>query len=229
MYNQFVSRVRGISRRSKRLILLGFDAWALFLVLWISYSLRLGTSFSPQPIQLGLMALAPIVALPVFYAMGLYRAVIRHLPERAIWTMFRAMGLAALVWLALLFLAEVTRIGVLYWLLGTIVVIGSRFAAKHILSPGLTQRKDINVVIYGAGAAGAMLAQALRDDPSRRIVAFVDDRKDLHGGEVGGIRVYAPGELTDLIADYSVSEILLSMPSVAAARHCRPGLGQDYL
>jgi len=225
MYNQFVGRVRGLSRRSKRLILIGFDACALFLILWISYSLRLGASFNPRPVQLGLMALGPIVALPVFYSMGLYRAVIRHLPERAIWTMFRAVGLAALVWLALLFLAEVTRIGVLprsipvlYWLLGTIVIIGSRFAAKYILSPGLTRRKDINVVIYGAGAAGAMLAQALRDDTSRRTVAFVDDRKDLHGREVGGLRVYAPSELIDLIADYNVSEVLLSIPSVSAAR-----------
>jgi FlaA1/EpsC-like NDP-sugar epimerase len=225
MYSQFVSRIRGVSRRGKRLILLTFDACALFLVLWIAYSLRLGTSFSPQPVQLGLMALAPVVALPVFYTLGLYRAVIRHLPERAIWTMFGAMGLAALVWLAILFLAEVTRIGVLprsipvlYWLLGTIVVIGSRFAAKYILSSGRTQRKDISVVIYGAGATGAMLARALHDDPSRQVVAFVDDRKDLHRREVGGIRVYAPGELTDLIADYNVNEILLSMPSVAASR-----------
>ena len=45
--------------------------------------------------------------------MGLYRAVIRYLPERAIWTILQAMTLATLVWVFALFLAEATRFGVL--------------------------------------------------------------------------------------------------------------------
>lgn len=225
MYSQLTAQIHGLPRRVKRLILIGFDACALFAVLWISYSLRLGTSFSPQPVQLGLMALAPVVALPVFYSMGLYRAVIRHLPERAIWTIFRAVSLATLVWLSLLFLAEVTQIGVLprsipilYWLLGTIVIIGSRFAAKYFLSSNARHSKNINVLIYGAGAAGALLASSLRTDHARGAVAFVDDDTNLQGREVAGLRVYGPAETTSLLSDYNIGEILISMPSVTMAR-----------
>ena len=76
-------------------------------MLWLSYSLRLGTQFRPTPTQIALMALAPLVALPVFLRFGLYRAVIRYLPERAIWTILQAMTLATLIWVVVLFLAEV--------------------------------------------------------------------------------------------------------------------------
>jgi len=57
------------------------------------------------------MLAALVVALPVFVRLGLYRAAIRYLPERAIWTVLRAMTLATLIWVGILFLAEVSRFG----------------------------------------------------------------------------------------------------------------------
>ena len=48
----------------------------------------------------------PVVAIPVFVRMGLYRAVIRYLPERAIWTILKAMVIATLLWGFVLFIAE---------------------------------------------------------------------------------------------------------------------------
>lgn len=224
MFSSFVAGVHRLSRRSKLLVLVSFDAVALLFVLWVAYSARLGVSFSPEPVQLTLMALAPAVALPVFYVMGMYRAVIRHLPERAIWTTFRAVSLATLVWLAILFLAAITRIGVLprsipviFWLLGTIVIVGSRFVAKFVLSPREHGDRK-RVIIYGAGAAGAMLASNLKSEGTHKIVGFIDDNKDLSGREVAGILVHPPGDLDELLSDERVDEVLISMPSVASAR-----------
>ena len=94
----------GLPRAVKRLLLIGFDILALLGVLWFSFTVRLGV-FSPSIAHILLIVLAPLLAIPVFVRMGLYRAVIRYLPERAIWTMIQAMALATLGWVAALFLA----------------------------------------------------------------------------------------------------------------------------
>lgn len=213
-------------RALKRVILMTVDVSILLAALWISYSLRLGVRFVPSASQLLLMALAPVVALPVFIRMGLYRAVIRYLPERALWTVVQAMSLATLLWVFILFLAEITRFGdlprsvpVFYWLSGIIFIAGTRFAAKYLLwAPMRRQYKSGEIVIYGAGVTGAQLASALRGQGGRYVAAFLDDDPSLQGREVAGIRVYSPGNLGDLVTDLGVQEVLLSMPSISVAR-----------
>jgi FlaA1/EpsC-like NDP-sugar epimerase len=215
-----------LPRRWKSLILVVFDAVALVAVLWLSYQLRLGGSFEPTGPQWILILLAPVVALPIFLRLGLYRAVIRYLPERAIFTIVWAMVLATLGWVFVLFIAEVTRMAVLprtvpifYFLLGTIVVAGSRFLAKTILYP--TQRGDEArqpVLVYGAGEAGRQIAATLAGQGSMQVLGFLDDDRNLHGRDVSGVRVYPPDRLDELIADYGVKEVILSMAALDSAR-----------
>ena len=92
---QVRDRVSGLPRSWKQVLLIAFDTLALLFVMWLSFSARLGAQFTPQPAHLILMLLAPVVAIPVFVRLGLYRAVIRYLPERALWTIIQAMALAA--------------------------------------------------------------------------------------------------------------------------------------
>src|SRR3569832_1875288 len=167
MLEEFRIRINRIPRRWKSLILVAFDAIALVAVLLLSYQLRLAGSFAPTLAQWVLILLAPIVALPVSLRFGLYRAVIRYLPERAIWTILGAMMLATVAWVFVLFIAEVTRMSVLprtvpifYFLLGTIVVAGSRFAAKYILYPQRRVSEANAIVVYGAGDGGRRRAGA---------------------------------------------------------------------
>ncbi|MDC9822863.1 nucleoside-diphosphate sugar epimerase/dehydratase [Devosia sp. ZB163] len=170
------------------------------------------------------MLLAPALAVPVFIRMGLYRAVIRYLPERALLTIIQAMTLATLLWVAALFLAEATRLATFprtvpffYFIFGTVVVAGSRFVAKSLLwlpERGLAPRDSL-VAIYGAGAAGAQLAEALRE--SHRVI-FFDDERGLWGRDVGGIRVHPPDSVGQLIEGRGLKEVILSMPSAAPAR-----------
>ncbi|MBN9307609.1 MAG: polysaccharide biosynthesis protein [Devosia sp. 67-54] len=225
MLEQFRDRLNRVPRRWKSLILVAFDAVALIAVLWLSYQLRLGGTFQPTPAQWVLILLAPAVALPIFLRLGLYRAVIRYLPERAIWTMVGAMLLATIAWVFVLFIAEVTRMAVLprtvpifYFLLGTIVVSGSRFAAKYILYPARGGPAGRPIVVYGAGDAGRQLAATLSGQGDAYVVAFLDDDRNLQGRDVSGIRVHAPASLPTLITDFGVKEIVLSMASLEPAR-----------
>lgn len=228
MLHRIRDGLSAMPRALKRILLCAFDYAALLGVLWFSFTVRLGV-FTPTAPHILLILLAPAIAIPVFARMGLYRAVIRYLPERAIWTMLQAMGLATLGWVAALFLAEATRLAIFprtvplfYFLFGAIVIVGSRFLAKALL--WLPERQGgtaAGVVIYGAGSAGTQLAEALSARSPHFVAAFVDNDKRLWGRDVAGIRVYPPAKLDELVRNRGVREVILSMPSADAESRAR--------
>lgn len=211
----------------KRTALIGFDVVALSVALWLSFSLRYGVWEPPASgYQFLIMGTGPLVAVPIFVRMGLYRAVIRYLPDRALWTIVQAMTFAAIGWLVLAFGAQFAVRGylprsvpVFYWLFGIVFIAGSRFAAKAALgAAGNMKRNKRSVVIYGAGDSGAQLAMALGRQRSTFIAGFLDDDRHLHGRDVVGIRVFSPTHLAELVKQYGTSEVILSMPSLDQAR-----------
>lgn len=219
-------RLLRMPRRLKRLLLVCFDVCILTLALWVSYGLRIDRWTLPETFEQWLVLLsAPVVAIPIFIRMGLYRAVVRYLPERALWTIFKAMAFAAVAWVVVAFLLAMTgggivprAIPIIYWALGTVLIIGSRFAAKWLFWPqGQTASlRRPSVVIYGAGEAGNQLAASLRN--SHTVVAFLDDDATLHRREVAGLRVHPPSHLPVLIRDFGVQQVILSIPSLSPSR-----------
>jgi FlaA1/EpsC-like NDP-sugar epimerase len=218
--------VLSLPRNWKRAILVGFDFAALAFVLWASFSLRYDRWQLPNSLdEWAIVLSAPLIAIPVFVRMGLYRAVVRYLPERAIWTIFQAMALAAILWVVLAFLSAMTGRGfvprsvpIIYWALGTLVITGSRLVAKWVFWPSSRKAllKRPAVAIYGAGEAGTQLATSLRH--SHFIAGFLDDDHALHRREVVGIKVFSPSHLPTLVRDFGVKQVILSIPSLSAAR-----------
>lgn len=226
MYRRLVNTFGELPRAYKRVFQIVLDAVGLFAAVWVAYALRLGLGFRPNSLQLTVMAMAPFVAIPVFVKFGLYRAVLRYLPDQALWSMVRAMTLATLLWVAVVFLGAIyggegvpRSIPVIYWFVGLLVVVSSRFVARALfnLPSGFRANKG-HTLIYGAGQAGAQLAQALRSAGDQSAIGFLDDNPRLHGFDVAGLRVYSPSELPVLIERFGVSDIVLSIPSAGAAR-----------
>ena len=218
--------LNNLPRTTKQFILVAFDFHSLLLVIWLAYSIRLGSPFQPKPVELALMLLAPVICVPIFTRLGLYRAVIRYLPDRAAMTIFKAMALATLIWVGALFLVEVSRLGsmprsvpISFLLGGTIIVAGSRFLVKRLLWTPLRQMyKAGEVVIYGAGQAGIELSMALRNQGSRYVAGFVDDDPALQNRDVAGLRVYSPRQMDYLIENLGVQEVIISMPLITTSR-----------
>lgn len=134
------------------------------------------------------------------------------------------MTLAVLLWVLVAFVSKLTGRGIvprsvllIYWALATILIVGSRFAAKWAFWPNQGRRiKGNTVAICGAGEAGSQLAMSLRG--SHFVAAFLDDNVALHGREVLGIRVYDPSMLAELSRDFGVRKVILSMPSISTSR-----------
>lgn len=208
----------------KRIVLIIIDVASLLLAIWGSYALRL-SDWSPVLTRerLALAFLAIAVAVPVFIRMGLYRSVIRYLPEAAIWTVLRAMVLSTLCWILIIFVMEMAGQGIvprsvpfLYFVLGTLLIGSTRFVAKWLLSAGTGMRRDEEpVFVYGESAAAARLAHALGGHGNRFVMGIVDDDEVNHGRDVGGYRVFPPHELSKLVDKYGIREIVFSMSSIS--------------
>lgn len=226
MIERFRTQTLALPRRAKQGILVVFDFITLAVALWASFCLRYDKWFAPQDLDQWMIVLsAPLVAIPIFIRLGLYRAVVRYLPERALWTILQAMLLATVGWVVLVFLSEMAgrnvvprSVPILYFGIGTFILAGSRFLAKWIfLSQSARYRSDHKaILVYGAGDAGVQLAQSLRS--THKIVGFLDDNPKLHRREVAGVRVYSPSKIEELVSEYSVTDVILSMPSLSAQR-----------
>lgn len=227
MANDLILLLGNMPRFWKRVLVVGFDILALCVALWASFSLRYLAWTPPTTLdQFMVIATAPLVAIPIFVRFGLYRAVIRYLPERALWQILQATTLAAIGWVVLVFLSEMSgritiprSVPVIYWILSSVLIGGSRFLAKRLLwSPSSRKAKGRPIAIYGAGASGAELVGALRRKGDQFIVAFIDEDPALQGRDVAGIRVFAPDMLDTLVHQYGIRELILSTPTMGAAK-----------
>ena len=87
----------GLQRRNKAIILISADVFFVVFALWAAFSLRWGEEYVPKGEEWYLFAVAPVIALPIFARLGLYRAIIRYIEIRALWTIIQATTIYALV------------------------------------------------------------------------------------------------------------------------------------
>jgi FlaA1/EpsC-like NDP-sugar epimerase len=224
--DRIIEPVLALPRIVKKAIALGMDGALCVLTVWLAYSLRVGIwvplSGYGWPAALGSVA----IALPIFVAFGLYRAVFRYVG----WESFAAIAQAVLVYgiiYASIFTAFAIpgiprTVGVIQPVLLVIALVAARVAARYVLGGRFRRmvRRDNkkNVLIYGAGSAGRQLASALSDTADTRVRGFLDDDRGLQGSVIGGIRVLNPANIADAVEGLAISEIFLAIPSAAQTR-----------
>jgi FlaA1/EpsC-like NDP-sugar epimerase len=220
-----------LPRQKKAFILISADIFFAISALWAAFSLRWGELYVPKSDEWFLFASAPVIAVPIFIKLGLYRAIIRYIEVRALWTIIQATTLYALFFAFVLYESGIKGVPrtvlPLNWLNMMLLVGGSRFFARWWLGEvylnlggarGIKSPSKKNVIIYGAGSAGVQLASALGYGRKFRPAAFIDDDVRLHKHKVNGLRIYPLSSLRYLIERYQVSDILLAMPSANRAR-----------
>ena len=65
----------------------------------------------------------------------------------------------------------------------------SRDVAKYFLYPQSVNMDAKHLVVYGAGASGNELLQAILLDPSKKLLAFFDESKDLKDRQINNIPI----------------------------------------
>ena len=226
MLARFREWVAARPRNLKKIFLILYDVVVLLLMVWLAFCFRLNALFVPNSEQTLIMLAAPMIAIPIFIRMGLYRSVLRYLPERAIWTILQSVTVSVLVWVTLAFLTQMTgaagiprSVPIVYWTLSVLVIAGSRFGAKWLLwSPLRQQLMSKQTLIYGAGDAGTQLASALRATNDRFVAGFVSEDHSLHGMDILGIRVYPPSDIPSVVSNFGIDEVIITTRATNAAK-----------
>ncbi len=210
-----------MSRPGKVAVMVASDSLSLMLALWLALSLRYGVLWEPaNSNQVMCFVAAAASGVTAFFFSGLYRWMVRYVSAATLLVIFKALLISALVLAAaiLLLQAELPRsTPILYLIIATILVAGSRFMAQRILREK-AKGERIPVLIYGAGSAGHQIGLSLHQGSVYRPVAYVDDNATLQGMTTYGLKVYAPAEVQRLVESYGVQQILLAMPSISSSR-----------
>ncbi|MDA9964342.1 polysaccharide biosynthesis protein [Gammaproteobacteria bacterium] len=91
----------------------------------------------------------------------------------------------------------------------------SRDVAKFLLYPHNTNLDARKIVIYGAGSSGNELFQSIMQDPSKKLLAFYDDAKNLKGLQINNVPILSSfDELISLKKEYPDLEVLLAIPRI---------------
>ncbi len=226
-----------LPRRQKRIIQVTADVFLVWAALWMAFVVRLGVDdlINPFETHTWLFVLAPIVAIPLFIRIGLYRAVMRYFGNDALIAIIKAVSLSALILGCMVYFysnhKQIVPRSIMfnYWWLSMVMIGGLRLAmrqyflgdwfsaAQHV---PFTNREDglPKVAIYGAGAAGNQLVAALRMGRLMRPVAFIDDDESITNRMISGLQVYKPRHIQRMMEVTGAQEILLAIPSSTRGR-----------
>ena len=190
-------------------------SWAAIVSLWV-----LSDSFLENSVSIAIVPISVIAAICIHYVFGLYASIIRYMGASLLVVGVKATLLVSLLVVGVSFGLNLTatpvRVGIVFWALSLILVVGSRTLARIFLSRRNRAREP--VLIYGAGQAGAQLTEALFGADEYLPVALVDDKSALHGSRIHGLKVLPATALEEIIAETGASGVLLAIPSASRRR-----------
>jgi FlaA1/EpsC-like NDP-sugar epimerase len=190
-------------------------SWAAIVSLWV-----LSDSILENSASMAIVPIAVIAAICIHYLFGLYASIIRFMGASLLVVGVKATLLVSLFVMGASFGLSLTatpvRVGLVFWAISLILVVGSRTAARMFLSRRNRAREP--VVVYGAGQAGAQLTEALFGADDYLPVALVDDKSALHGTRIHGLKVHPANALKEIIDKTGAKGVLLAIPSASRRR-----------
>lgn len=209
------------SRTQKKFIAAATDAIFLPLTFCLAILLRYDvvTSATFQS-YFWLIVAVPLVSVPLFVRLGLYRAVVRFVDQKIVFVVVIGVSISVAILIAMAALithmAGLSR-GVfgIYWVSAISYVVASRFLVRGLVHRPGKANTSTKIAIYGTGKAAMQLATALKGGNDYLPVAFIEEVKELSGSTVGGIKVFRPYDLPKIIAKMGITEVLLAMPELS--------------
>ena len=215
-------KLQNLERIYKQFIMLLVDISTLLFVLWLAFVLRLGEPFPFDYIydSLWIFIALPIVTIPLFIKLGLYRSVLQYIGIKVIATTFQATTISCLIigFLMMFFRESSLPRSVLpiFWFIINVFVISTRFLFKGYLyswDSFVNARKQ--TIIYGAGNAGVQLVESLKKSTIYAPIAFIDDDKSRQGTILNFLEVFPFDKIEELIKINEAKILLFAVPSAS--------------
>ncbi|HUP92431.1 MAG TPA: nucleoside-diphosphate sugar epimerase/dehydratase [Solimonas sp.] len=219
---RLASYLVGLAAPQKRVVVILADAAIVALASYLVLMLHLQRLILPYEYIKWLVIPVPLAVLPALQLTGVYDVMMRFWSSNQLFRLFAGTVLGT----GGLFMVHGFGIGFgLYWnvlvlqALTILLALASlRYMAASMLRPVMHRPEAERVLVYGAGRAGTQLAAALMTSGEYWPVAFVDDRADLQGRVISGIRVFPPSRMIEIRERLRIKRALLAMPSATHRR-----------
>ena len=212
-------------RTTKRAVVILLDVVLCLVSMWIAFSLRLETFHVPTGTQWWAYLLAPLIAIPIFIRLGLYRAIFRYTGLDALVAISQAMAIYAIILTCLLLLQPLPvtprTLGILQPIIFLLLVSISRALARFWLAGVHGLLRPVNqgrMLIFGAGVVGVQTASAMAMTRQFNLLGFVDEDPSKVGRTINGVPVFSPDQVPSMVTKLAVTDILLAIPSASRER-----------
>jgi FlaA1/EpsC-like NDP-sugar epimerase len=214
-----------MQHKAKILLLVLIDIFIVAVTPFLSLYVRLDGAFDIDFYNTLRTAIFGIVLINIviFYLFGLYNRLWRYASVNEAVTIINAVTISSIAVAGYILLSDIVlpkSIHVLSWFANVSLIGISRFFIRiiHHLRVRKTKSKDTNVLIVGAGDAGAMIAREIKqryyDD--KTIVGFIDDDEYKFNQRLFGTKVLGKtDDIAAVVNQYSINEIIIAMPSVS--------------
>ena len=212
-------------RTTKRAVVILLDVVLCLVSMWIAFSLRLETFHVPTGTQWWAYLLAPLIAIPIFIRLGLYRAIFRYTGLDALVAISQAMAIYAIILTCLLLLQPLPvtprTLGILQPIIFLLLASISRALARFWLAGVHGLLRPVNqgrMLIFGAGVVGVQTASAMAMTRQFNLLGFVDEDPSKVGRTINGVPVFSPDQVPSMVTKLAVTDILLAIPSASRER-----------
>jgi FlaA1/EpsC-like NDP-sugar epimerase len=214
------TKIIDLPRYTKRIIAIIIDAGLCILCTWFAFYLRLEQLININDITILAAIISILLAIPIFWLMGLYRTILRFTGSSIIFTVFVAIFAYSLLYFAVVGIYGIQgiprSIGIIQPILLFLFISTSRVSIKFLfLSNHKKLKNKTNILIYGAGSAGRQLLTSLENNLDMKTVGFLDDNPQFHKQKILGQTVYDPLNIEKLINIKAVDLVLLALPSIS--------------
>jgi FlaA1/EpsC-like NDP-sugar epimerase len=224
-----------IRSRIPNLIFLLADIIITLIAITAAFALRLaGDTVTDYIGSLYWMILISLLIKPaIYYFFGLYRRLWAYASINELTLISAAVTVASAVFSAVMLILFISRINgarilnfprtilAIDWLLSLVGIGGLRFSFRLVAEGRAASKKPIarkarNVLIIGAGDAGALVVRELQRNPQLGLhpVGYLDDDLSKQRHQIHGVQVV--GKLADLrrtLEHRSVNEVIIAIPS----------------
>ena len=209
-----------LPRYAKRTLVIIIDVGLCIFCTWFAFYLRLEEFVKINELTTLAVEISILIAIPIFWLMGLYKTIFRYAGLSIMLTAFSANFVYFLLYFAVIgiyVLDGIPRsIGIIQPILLFLTISSSRIIIKFLFLTNIRDSKNkTRVMIYGAGNMGRQLLASLENNLELKIVGFLDDNSQFHKQTILGQTVYNPLNIEEIIKRKNIGLILLALPSIS--------------
>jgi FlaA1/EpsC-like NDP-sugar epimerase len=217
------NKLINLPRYAKRIVAIIIDIGLCIICTWFAFYLRLEQFIEIDDVTILAVIISITLALPIFWIMGLYKAMFRSVGLSIVNTLVVAVFTYGLLYFSVFSIYVIPgiprSIGIIQPLLLLLGIISSRLVIRYLFVKSIFFKNKFknkkNVLIYGAGDAGRQLLNSLENNIEMKVVGFLDDNEQYHNQTILGQTIFSPLEINELINYKNIDLVLLALPSIS--------------